>query len=91
MTKRSEDAWYAVGDEVRTYRGTLLTVNEWLTDEDAEEVCRTAAAAPMMLRALEEAYAWFMPGMADDEAHPDSLVGHIRSAIKAARGEDYDE
>jgi hypothetical protein len=83
MTKRSEDAWYAVGDEVRTHRGTLLTVNEWLTDEDAEEVCRTAAAAPMMLQALEYALT-----------DPD-VIGPVRTkienAIKAARGEDCDE
>lgn len=83
MSKSSEDAWYAVGDEVRTYRGTLLTVNEWLTDEDAEEVCRMAAAAPQMLKALEYALT-----------DPD-VIGAVRTsienAIRAAKGEDCDE
>jgi hypothetical protein len=85
MTKRSEDAWYAVGDEVRTHRGTLLTVNEWLTDEDAEDVCRTAAAAPQMLKALE------MMEKAKRMSEISEALSAGRLAIKAARGEDYDE
>lgn len=92
MTKRSEDVWSAVGDEVRTYRGTLLTVNEWLTDEEAEEVARIAAAAPQMLRALEKAKeiirVWHGPNAWYIYERSSPEMQEINSAIKKAKGEE---
>lgn len=85
MNKRSEDVWFAVGDEVRTYRGTLLTVNEWLTDEEAEEVARIAAAAPQMLKALEAAMVEFADWNWPHEA---PVLALIDNAIKKAKGEE---
>lgn len=83
MTRVDEEVWNVVGDEVHRNGRTLLTVNEWLTDEDADEVCRLASAAPMMLRALEYALT-----------DPD-VIGAVRTSIensiRAAKGEDYDE
>lgn len=82
MTKRSEDVWYAVGDEVRTYRGTLLTVNEWLTDEEAEEVARVAAAAPQMLKALE------LVADCADQRICSPYIAKVLAAIRKAKGEE---
>lgn len=95
MNKRSEDAWYAVGDEVRTYRGTLLTVNEWLTDEEAEEVARIAAAAPQMLQALEavaevatKQIVALASGGSLDPFDLGEAIQRCNHAIKKAKGEE---
>lgn len=94
MTRGDDEVWNVVGDEVHRNGRTLLTVNEWLTDEDADEVCRLASAAPMMLRALEEAERLLVQTLGwreGWECSEDDLLGGIRSSIKAAKGEDYDE
>lgn len=82
---RGDEVWNVVGDEVHRNGRTLLTVNEWLTDEDAEEVCRLAAAAPMMLRALE------LVAQYTDKNQCSPYIARVMDAIRAAKGEDYDE